>query len=208
MSLLDVMRAAVAGGAVNQEFAQTMQQMGNVAQMVGQYSNPYARALFLQVLLPWASQIARNAPSRWMLPAGAPTRCAFEPTCDQQAIACCHLCGRPVCLGHALVSGDALVVCWSCMKVAAANVKRWQPAKGAASGQQAPPPDLRLAYKLLGVEDSCTDAQLKTAHKRFVAKYHPDKGQGAEDIAQRGALLKAVQDAYTAIRKSREGKTQ
>lgn len=59
-------------------------------------------------------------------------------------------------------------------------------------------------YKVLGVSPSATDAEIKTAYRNLVKKYHPDKyrGNDLEDLA--GEKLKEINEAYDIIQKDRQ----
>jgi DnaJ like chaperone protein len=46
--------------------------------------------------------------------------------------------------------------------------------RGGVAGKPAPL-SLDAAYRILGVEDSATDQQIKTAYRRLMSKHHPDK---------------------------------
>ena len=61
------------------------------------------------------------------------------------------------------------------------------------------------AYKILEVETSVTDSELKTAYKKMVKKYHPDKLIGLGDEHLKGAKEKfqRIQEAYEAIKNER-----
>jgi len=61
------------------------------------------------------------------------------------------------------------------------------------------------AYKILEVETSVTDSELKTAYRKMVKKYHPDKLIGLGDEHLKGAKEKfqRIQEAYEAIKKER-----
>lgn len=58
---------------------------------------------------------------------------------------------------------------------------------------------LKMAYKVLGVEKSATDAQVETAYRGKCREFHPDKLKGQEK-----KFLK-VQSAHSLILASREG---
>ena len=60
-------------------------------------------------------------------------------------------------------------------------------------------------YKILEVETSVTDSELKTAYRKMVKKYHPDKLIGLGDEHLKGAKEKfqRIQEAYEAIKKER-----
>ncbi len=61
------------------------------------------------------------------------------------------------------------------------------------------------AYKILEVETLVTDSELKTAYRKMVKKYHPDKLIGLGDEHLKGAKEKfqRIQEAYEAIKKER-----
>ena len=61
------------------------------------------------------------------------------------------------------------------------------------------------AYKILEVETSVTDSELKTAYRKMVKKYHPDKLIGLGDEHLKGAKEKfqSIQEAYEAIKNER-----
>ena len=59
-------------------------------------------------------------------------------------------------------------------------------------------------YKVLGVNPSATDAEIKTAYRNLAKKYHPDryKGHDLEDLA--GERLKEINEAYEIVQKERQ----
>ena len=61
------------------------------------------------------------------------------------------------------------------------------------------------AYKILEVETLVTDSELKTAYRKMVKKYHPDKLIGLGDEHLKGAKEKfqRIQEAYEAIKNER-----
>jgi DnaJ like chaperone protein len=65
--------------------------------------------------------------------------------------------------------------------------------------------DANAAYRILEIEPTATDDEVKKAHRKMAMKYHPDRlGELSDDLKQ-GAeeKFRAVQDAYETIRKER-----
>ncbi|MCF4100760.1 TerB family tellurite resistance protein [Gillisia sp. M10.2A] len=61
------------------------------------------------------------------------------------------------------------------------------------------------AYKILEIDKSATDAEVKKAFRTMAKKYHPDKLQHMDEAYQKGAQEKftKVQEAYEQIQKER-----
>lgn len=61
------------------------------------------------------------------------------------------------------------------------------------------------AYKILEIEKSATDAEVKKAYRNMVKKYHPDKLGHMDEAYRKGAREKfnKVQEAYEQIQKER-----
>ena len=61
------------------------------------------------------------------------------------------------------------------------------------------------AYKILEIERSATNAEVKTAYRTMVKKYHPDKLQHMDEAHQKGGeeKFKKVQEAYEQLQKER-----
>ncbi len=61
------------------------------------------------------------------------------------------------------------------------------------------------AYKILEIERSATDDEVKKAYRTMAKKYHPDKLQQMDEAHQKGAQEKftRVQEAYEQIQKER-----
>ncbi|MGN1280951.1 MAG: co-chaperone DjlA [Succinivibrio sp.] len=76
-----------------------------------------------------------------------------------------------------------------------------------SSAQRSSSSGLDAAYKLLGVTEESSEADIKKAHKKLMLKYHPDRlaSQGLSDEMIRMYTEKAkdIQSAFDLIRKSR-----
>ena len=61
------------------------------------------------------------------------------------------------------------------------------------------------AYKVLGIEPTATDEEVRKAYKRMALKYHPDKVATLGADVQKAAeeKFKKVQQAYEQIKKER-----
>ncbi len=61
------------------------------------------------------------------------------------------------------------------------------------------------AYKILEIEKSATDSEVKKAYRKMAKKYHPDKLQGLGEEHMKGAQEKFqnIQAAYDSIKKER-----
>lgn len=65
--------------------------------------------------------------------------------------------------------------------------------------------DENWAYKVLEIERTATDEEVKKAYRRMAMKYHPDKVAGAGEEAKRSATEKfrTINEAYEAIKGQR-----
>lgn len=61
------------------------------------------------------------------------------------------------------------------------------------------------AYKILEIDKTASDAEIKKAYRSMAKKYHPDKLQHLPDHLQKGAeeKFRAVQEAYEKLQKER-----
>ncbi len=66
-------------------------------------------------------------------------------------------------------------------------------------------PDTHAAYRILGIDPSASDEEVKKAYRRMAVKYHPDKVSYLGEEFQKTAKEKfqKIQDAYDQIRKER-----
>lgn len=61
------------------------------------------------------------------------------------------------------------------------------------------------AYKILEIERTATDSEVKKAYREMAKKYHPDKLQHMDEVYQKGAeeKFRKVQEAYEQLQKER-----
>jgi len=61
------------------------------------------------------------------------------------------------------------------------------------------------AYKILEIDRNATPAEIKTAYRTMVKKYHPDKLQHMDDVYRKGAeeKFRKVQEAYEQLQKEK-----
>jgi hypothetical protein len=173
-----------------------------VASAMDAYASDHSRALLTHMLIPWALEVAKLAPHKWLLPTGVQPACMMDvgpSTCGSFAVGGCHICGRPICIAHALIAADASLCCWPCMRLGAKHAKPWEPPKasGADPGVESP---LDWAYEILGCDRTATDLEVKQAYRKRIASLHPDKNQGDE---VHGEVVQLVTKAYDAVKASR-----
>jgi DnaJ like chaperone protein len=65
--------------------------------------------------------------------------------------------------------------------------------------------DVNSDYKVLGIESSASDEEVKKAYRQMAIKYHPDKVAQLGEEYQVGAKEKfqKIQEAYENIKKKR-----
>ena len=61
------------------------------------------------------------------------------------------------------------------------------------------------AYKILEIDRTATDAEVKNAYRNMAKKYHPDKLQHLDEVHKKGGeeKFKKVQEAYEQIKRER-----
>ena len=65
--------------------------------------------------------------------------------------------------------------------------------------------DTNSDYKVLGIESTATEEEIKKAYRQMAIRYHPDKVAAMGDEYQKGAQEKfqKIQEAYENIKKQR-----
>lgn len=125
--LADFFRQAI--GQSRHETVDAIRGAAAIADTFEAFSDKRAQVLLLDVILPWATTVARMAARKWNT---RKSRCGFDSQgpCRLSPVAECLACGRPVCMLHAFVGADATVICWPCMKAGAANARPWVRGRG------------------------------------------------------------------------------
>ena len=61
------------------------------------------------------------------------------------------------------------------------------------------------AYKILEIEKTASDSEIKKAYRAMAKKYHPDKVQHMDDAYKKGAedKFRKVQEAYEQLQQER-----
>jgi len=172
-------------------------------------------------LRPWLARLAVHAAPKWLptigygFPCHVPVYQGGMPVapCPRAAIAACDVCGEPCCLDHARIDQYGDAICYLCV-AEAFRVRQAQKAQGVgpgATGQPGPRPaegatgemiarELAWARKTLGVKKATPWDDVRQAHRKLSAKWHPDRSEGDE------AKFKEVQRAFDLLGKERERK--
>ncbi len=102
-------------------------------------------------------------------------------------------------LGYSVAEFEQLLA----MVEAQSHFHGYQPGSGPA-----PADALADAYRALGVDPACTDAELKRAYRKLMSEHHPDKlaARGVPETMMKVATEKAqeIQAAYELAKRSRQ----
>lgn len=178
-----------------------------------------------QELGPWFSRLSQNAAKKWLPRILSDASCqvpllssGMPSPCTRHAISQCDVCGRNVCLEHARVDHRGEAICFPCIAAAMKAAKQHgqdffdgntatdrgyenaPPKNGPQpNSAQAKKEALREAYRILGVKQSCTDAELKAAYRKLAAKWHPDKFSDPDKKADAETKIKRINRAHDFI---------
>lgn len=92
------------------------------------------------------------------------------------------------------------------MRFTAANNRDfWEDYTGGSSRQQARYYKREDHYKVLTIESTATDEEIKTTYRKLARQYHPDKhaSKSAEEVKSNEEKFKKIQEAYNQIKKER-----
>lgn len=191
--------------------------MAGIEELFGSLFGGFSRGvppLVTEVLLPWANKVGLSALARWSpvvashIRCGLPIKLGSPYMCSNQAVSGCGCCKKPVCLEHAMVAGNADVICLKCVNEVirlvqerVAKEPKPEPERPRAAGFGETPEDrekLRLKHLKaleLDADDEPDVEDIKSAYRRLVAKTHPDKFPEGERKAATKRFLK-IQAAY------------
>jgi hypothetical protein len=85
---------------------------------------------------------------------------------------------------------------------AAADAERVrEEARRRREAQRVPEPSIAYLYSIFGLPQNATDAEIRTAYRRLVTKYHPDRSKYSS--AANAEMFRQVQEAYAELRAMR-----
>jgi hypothetical protein len=176
----------------------------------------------------YVGALLERALGSWSAVHSAGVKCSLElqgpmgehVVCQAPAIGGCMVCGKTVCVGHAMVSPEH-IICLGCA-YAAKQVLHKRPA-GQPAYRAARPPwdareerpfgfvddesgdDQRIRAKhlsTLGLGEDATADEIKEAYKRLAKANHPDRAKTDEQRKRREEKLKKLNDAYDWLTRS------
>jgi hypothetical protein len=173
---------------------------------------------------PWLANLVKHAAPKWLPRLSFGFACTLPRpdgyACPRPAVAACDACGRPCCLDHARIDqwGDA--ICYACCWEIGQQKRAERAGGGGPQGPRAPhehahqapnqpPPipekELTWARRTLGVKKGVEWDDVRTAHRKLSAKWHPDRHPG-DGCAAAEQKFKDVQRAFDLLTKERERK--
>lgn len=164
-------------------------------------------------LRPWLAKLALHAAPKWLprlsmgFPCKVPVYREGSPVgpCARVAAGVCEVCGAPCCLDHCRIDSFGDAICYLCI-AEAIRTKRGEPRRP-PNGNGKPPPDareLRWARKLLDIEPDTPWEEIRAAHRKLSAKWHPDVHRGEKAKQKAEGKFKEVQRAFDALGRAHE----
>jgi hypothetical protein len=164
-----------------------------------------------QELSPWLRSLVSTASLKWVERLGASEQCHVVTIdagtghrCHGAAIAHCVGCKKPTCLTHAFVDGSGEAVCFACVTELIAHKGVAGPAHG-SNGARPPTPsnpkDVAWARRLFKVKASASWSDVRAAHRKLSARWHPDKVQDATGKAKAEEKFKELGRAFEILKK-------
>lgn len=181
----------------------------------------------------YVSAMVEQALARWGAVSAAGVRCGLEVhrpdggtgLCGLPAISACCVCGKTVCLDHAMVSPSE-VVCASCIVVAKARFAASRQASGgqpggdrgrpfgfvdpneheqpASSDHEVNRDEIRAALRTLRLKVGATSDEVRAAYKKLAFENHPDRARSDRERAAKQKRLNEINRAYDVLTKQRK----
>lgn len=181
-----------------------------------QFVPPGTPGRIWEELRPWLSRLALHAAPKWLprisfgFPCKVPVYQEGKPVgpCARVAVGVCEVCAAPCCLDHSRIDQYGDAICYLCIADAIRARKAAGPRQDAPPPRKPPPNDKeqRWARKLLDVEEDTPWEEIRSAHRRMSAKWHPDVHRGEKAKAKAEAKFKEIQRALDILERDREAK--
>lgn len=171
----------------------------------------------------YVGALLERALGSWSAVHAAGVRCGLElegqmgerAPCGAPAIGVCMVCGKSVCVGHALVSPEH-ILCLGCAFAAKqvlhkraepspqyrASRPAWDAPKSQPFGfvddekDEGSRREREKHLSTLGLSDDASAADIKEAYRRLAKANHPDRAKSDEQRTRREVKLKELNDAY------------
>jgi hypothetical protein len=165
-------------------------------------------------LRPWLAKLALHAAPKWVprlsfgFPCKIPVYVEGTPIgpCRRVAVGVCEVCSAPCCLDHSRIDQYGDAICYLCIAEAIRTRRVVGPRPGHAAPPGKPPPaaeEQRWARKLLDVTEDTPWEEVRSAHRKLSAKWHPDVHRGEKAKARAEAKFKDVQRALDVLSRAR-----
>ena len=149
----------------------------------------------LDQIMEWGSHLTKNATAKWLPVVLGNHKCSID--CGAQAVVKCDSCGRYCCLAHVRIDYGANASCAVCVSgYGAASASEGAAGAADTSGDWAA---IAKAYRTIGVPETATLDEVRTAYRKLVIQHHPDKARTEGSRKKREARLKRVNVAYKVL---------
>lgn len=142
----------------------------------------------------WSDAVRQHAVGKWYNGGAAACVLGNKHACGAVAAGQCAVCHRPVCPMHAMVSYQADLLCLACVGMLIR----------ASSESESARQSIAAAWKILGLDPSCSSAELDARIKELRKKHHPDRARGERAKAAAEAAYKAAGTAYDTVKGARK----
>jgi hypothetical protein len=155
---------------------------------------PHRQAL--EQLGQFISHFASAAAQRFVPLLEQPCVCSMRG-CRANAVLHCLGCGEPACLAHLHLSHRAEGLCDQCVRELLRGRPRAVPRRTVAGPSQL---ELRQARQVLGVRAGASWEEIRLAHRRRAAKFHPDRARTAAQRQQLELKCRKINQAFDVLR--------